>query len=147
MLCCRALREGQEWEALSEARRRIVESELRDFVLGGVALEVRRGGNTAARASHGKPMLLCTLLLPAAQTRGAAASPVHGMCSHAARVHLQGEEKERFNEIKQELSQISTKFSNNLLVEVHLCPLLIFILTCCRRCVKVLNPCTRMSIP
>ena len=33
----------------------------------------------------------------------------------AACVHLQGE-KERFNEIKQELSQISTKFSNNLLV-------------------------------
>ena len=31
-------------------------------------------------------------------------------------MHLQGEEKERFNEIKQELSQISTKFSNNLLV-------------------------------
>ncbi|CAK0786373.1 hypothetical protein CVIRNUC_009586 [Coccomyxa viridis] len=61
----RALREGPEWDSLSEARRRIVESELRDFVLGGVALE--------------------------------------------------GEEKERFNEIKQELSQISTKFSNNLL--------------------------------
>ena len=38
--CCRALREGPEWESLSEARRRIVESELRDFVLGGVALEV-----------------------------------------------------------------------------------------------------------
>ena len=38
------------------------------------------------------------------------------MCSHAACVHLQGEKKERFNEIKQELSQISTKFSNNLLV-------------------------------
>ena len=36
--------------------------------------------------------------------------------SHAACVHLQGEKKERFNEIKQELSQISTKFSNNLLV-------------------------------
>ena len=29
---------------------------------------------------------------------------------------VQGEKKERFNEIKQELSQISTKFSNNLLV-------------------------------
>ena len=38
--CCRALREGPEWDTLSEARRRIVESELRDFVLGGVALEV-----------------------------------------------------------------------------------------------------------
>ena len=37
---CRALREGPEWGTLSEARRRIVESELRDFVLGGVALEV-----------------------------------------------------------------------------------------------------------
>ena len=31
-------------------------------------------------------------------------------------MRLQGEKKERFNEIKQELSQISTKFSNNLLV-------------------------------
>ncbi|CAL5226728.1 g9581 [Coccomyxa viridis] len=61
----RALREGAEWDRLSEARKRIVESELRDFVLGGVALE--------------------------------------------------GEKKDRFNEIKQELSQISTKFSNNLL--------------------------------
>ena len=37
---CRALREGSEWDRLSEARKRIVESELRDFVLGGVALEV-----------------------------------------------------------------------------------------------------------
>ena len=42
--------------------------------------------------------------------------------SHAARVHLQGEEKERFNEIKQELSQISTKFSNNLLVRCIFVP-------------------------
>ena len=40
-LHCRALREGSEWENLSEARKRIVESELRDFVLGGVALEVQ----------------------------------------------------------------------------------------------------------
>ncbi|CAL8464147.1 g3682 [Coccomyxa elongata] len=61
----RALRDGPEWDGLSEARKRVVENELRDFVLGGVALE--------------------------------------------------GEAKERFNEIKQELSQISTKFSNNLL--------------------------------
>ena len=37
-------------------------------------------------------------------------------------VHLQGEEKERFNEIKQELSQISTKFSNNLLVRCIFVP-------------------------
>ena len=37
---CRALKDGPEWGKLSEARKRIVESELRDFVLGGVALEV-----------------------------------------------------------------------------------------------------------
>ncbi|EIE24885.1 peptidase M3 family protein [Coccomyxa subellipsoidea C-169] len=61
----RALRDGSDWNGLSEARKRVVDNELRDFVLGGVALE--------------------------------------------------GEAKERFNEIKQELSQISTKFSNNLL--------------------------------
>lgn len=28
---------------------------------------------------------------------------------------MQGKERERFNEIQQELSQLSTKFSNNLL--------------------------------
>lgn len=33
------LREGPAWETLTEAQRRIVESELRDFKLGGVALE------------------------------------------------------------------------------------------------------------
>lgn len=53
------------WEALSDPQRRIVETELRDFVLGGVALE--------------------------------------------------GKEKERFNEIAQELAQLSTKFGNNVL--------------------------------
>ncbi len=36
----KALRDGPAWDSLSEARRRIVEGELRDFVLGGVALEV-----------------------------------------------------------------------------------------------------------
>ncbi|EFN52299.1 hypothetical protein CHLNCDRAFT_139059 [Chlorella variabilis] len=61
----RALREGPSWGQLSEAQQRIVEGELRDFKLGGVALE--------------------------------------------------GEAKERFNEIQQELSQLSTKFSNNVL--------------------------------
>lgn len=61
----KTLREGPEWGELSEAQRRIVEAELRDFVLGGVALE--------------------------------------------------GEAKERFNEIQQELPQLATKYSNNLL--------------------------------
>ena len=61
----KALKNGPAWETLSEAQRRIVEGELRDFVLGGVALE--------------------------------------------------GADRERFNEIQQELSQLSTKFSNNLL--------------------------------
>jgi oligopeptidase A len=53
------------WGSLTEAQKRIVEGELRDFVLGGVALD--------------------------------------------------GKDRERFNEIQQELSQLSTKFSNNLL--------------------------------
>jgi Zn-dependent oligopeptidase len=34
------IREGPTWESLSEAQKRVVEGELRDFVLGGVALEV-----------------------------------------------------------------------------------------------------------
>ena len=38
----RAIREGDLWGALSEAQQRVVEGELRDFVLGGVALEVGR---------------------------------------------------------------------------------------------------------
>ena len=37
----KALKDGPEWSKLPEARQRIVEHELRDFVLGGVALEVR----------------------------------------------------------------------------------------------------------
>ncbi|KAG2500627.1 hypothetical protein HYH03_001394 [Edaphochlamys debaryana] len=61
----RALRDGPEWGSLSPSQRRIVENELRDFVLGGVALE--------------------------------------------------GEAKERFNAIQQELTQLATKFSNNVL--------------------------------
>ena len=35
----RAIREGGLWDSLSEAQKRVVEGELRDFVLGGVALE------------------------------------------------------------------------------------------------------------
>lgn len=35
------IREGASWESLSEAQKRVVDGELRDFVLGGVALEVR----------------------------------------------------------------------------------------------------------
>lgn len=61
----KALKESKEWDALSSAQRRIVDNELRDFVLGGVALE--------------------------------------------------GEAKERFNQIQQDLAQLSTKFSNNVL--------------------------------
>lgn len=56
---------AQQWDDLSGAQRRVVDNELRDFVLGGVALE--------------------------------------------------GAEKERFNAIAEELSQLSTKFSNNVL--------------------------------
>ena len=61
----KAIKEGPLWESLTESQQRIVEAELRDFVLGGVALE--------------------------------------------------GAEKERFNEIQQELSKLSTGFTNNLL--------------------------------
>lgn len=40
-VCCKqAIKEGPQWGGLSEAQQRAVESELRDFVLGGVALEV-----------------------------------------------------------------------------------------------------------
>lgn len=53
------------WNSLTEAQKRIVEGELRDFVLGGVALD--------------------------------------------------SGDRERYNIIEQELSQLSTKFSNNLL--------------------------------
>jgi oligopeptidase A len=67
----RALYEGfqalkdKSWGELSQAQRRIVDEQLRDFKHGGVALE--------------------------------------------------GEEKERFNAIAEELSQLSTKFSNHVL--------------------------------
>lgn len=36
----KGIKEGDLWSKLSEAQQRIVNSELRDFVLGGVALEV-----------------------------------------------------------------------------------------------------------
>lgn len=35
----RALRDGPEWDSLSEAQQRIVEAELREATLSGVALE------------------------------------------------------------------------------------------------------------
>lgn len=34
------IRDGDSWKSLSEAQQRIIDGELRDFVLGGVALEV-----------------------------------------------------------------------------------------------------------
>ena len=37
----KGIKEGDLWGQLSEAQQRIVDGELRDFVLGGVALEVR----------------------------------------------------------------------------------------------------------
>ncbi len=61
----KAIKEGVQWEALSEPRQRIVKENLRDAELAGVALE--------------------------------------------------GEQKEKFNAIQQELSKLSTKFSNNVL--------------------------------
>lgn len=67
----KALKDGPVWETLNEAQRRVVDIELRDFVLGGVALE--------------------------------------------------GEKKERYNAIQQELTQLSTKFSNNVLDATKVC--------------------------
>lgn len=61
----KALRDSDAWNNLTDGQKRVIEGELRDFVLGGVALE--------------------------------------------------GAAKDRFNEIQQELSQLSTKFSNNVL--------------------------------
>jgi oligopeptidase A len=56
---------------LTQAQKRVVDIELRDFVLGGVGLE--------------------------------------------------GEAKERYNAIQQELAQLSTKFSNNVLDSTKVC--------------------------
>jgi Zn-dependent oligopeptidase len=60
-----ALRDGPVWSKLTPAQQRIVTNELRDFVLGGVALEgevrcarlriariVYRGGNEASFDMH-----------------------------------------------------------------------------------------------
>ena len=66
----KALRDGPTWSSLTPGQQRVVDNELRDFVLGGVALE--------------------------------------------------GEAKERFNEIQQELAKLSTKFSNNVRADVSL---------------------------
>jgi oligopeptidase A len=57
--------DGKAFSQLSDARRRAVDAELRDFTLGGVALE--------------------------------------------------GAQKAKFNEVQQELSKLSTQFSNNVL--------------------------------
>lgn len=67
----KALKDSSAWNDLSEAEKRVVDIELRDFVLGGVALE--------------------------------------------------GDAKTRYNEIQQELAQISTKFSNNVLDATKVC--------------------------
>jgi oligopeptidase A len=39
----KALRDSPEWEKLSAAKKRMLELQLRDFLLGGVALEVQSG--------------------------------------------------------------------------------------------------------
>lgn len=49
----KAIRDSEGWAALSEAQHRIVEGELRDFVLGGVALEVRGSARLLLRPSGG----------------------------------------------------------------------------------------------
>ena len=61
----KGIKEGNEWDKLESAQKRIVESSLRDFELSGVGLE--------------------------------------------------GETKERFNQIQLESGELSTKFSNNVL--------------------------------
>ena len=66
----KAIREGDGWAALSEAQQRIVEGELRDFVLGGVALEVRPGRPLGAGRAGWEQRALCRRccrLLPACQ--------------------------------------------------------------------------------
>lgn len=123
----KAIRDGAGWTALSEAQQRIVEGELRDFVLGGVALEV------------GVRVLACVLWAAAAAASCAVVGCPDGCMAfcgapgaawlavepHALRppstnppALVQGEAKERFNAIQQELSQLSTKFSNNVCLAV-----------------------------
>lgn len=143
-----ALRDGPEWAALSEARKRVVENELRDFVLGGVALEVCvpssffPGTSSVTHRNDWCTLLqswltpfrcsaqLCTpraccflvgigsILAPSSRHSSNYGScrlmSVEGVSAGWCR-GVQGQAKERFNEIKQELSQISTQFSNNLL--------------------------------
>lgn len=61
----RAIREGDLWGTLSEAQKRVVEGELRDFVLGGVALEV---GNIAfCYCCHARRWWSCCLLCQVGQ--------------------------------------------------------------------------------
>lgn len=60
-----AMKNGAEWQQLSPAQQRIIETELRDFTLSGIGLE--------------------------------------------------GDKRERFNAIRQELSQLQTTFSNRVL--------------------------------
>ncbi len=48
----RALRESDAWDSMPEARKRAIEGELRDFVLGGVALEVRARGAAVRAYRH-----------------------------------------------------------------------------------------------
>lgn len=88
----KAIREGGQWESLTPAQKRIVEGELRDFELGGVALEgeAKERFNAIQQAS----------LSPACSWAPLASPP-----ASADRPLL----------LRQELSQLSTKFSNNLL--------------------------------
>lgn len=197
----RAVRDGDLWPTLTEAQQRLVESELRDFVLGGVALEVRPpccgcvggwacggggvgwvegvgGGGmgppalrvsepSADRGAAGPPAGCGAAqgssrrrAVPASFVanlvwapcpgdvccRGGACTPVAAClpadlrarqtsastgssrelsqlatmlsrrsCFPSSPFPLQGEARERFNEIQQELSQTATKFSNNVL--------------------------------
>jgi Zn-dependent oligopeptidase len=53
-----ALRDSDTWEGLTGAQKRIVESELRDFVLGGVALD----GEVCTDGSHDMGVLCCNVM-------------------------------------------------------------------------------------
>lgn len=54
----KGIKDGKLWSQLSEAQQRIVDGELRDFVLGGVALEVRHRMPSPVE-STGSPKITC----------------------------------------------------------------------------------------
>jgi Zn-dependent oligopeptidase len=140
-----ALKDGEHWEGLSAAQKRIVDNELRAFVLGGVALEGQVRGADAPLATprhraHSDARCSCPVLAAchngvsseflvtrtcntscAARKESTPALAAAG--EPAARVHNpptirpfpRAQAKGRFNEIAEALNALSTKFSNHVL--------------------------------